>query len=175
MKTKQISFCGIMAALATVFMLAAWFPFVTYAVPCTAALTIMVVLIEYGQTAAFLTYLVSTVPIMLFAQGEAKLIYVFFAGFYPVLKAILEKLSNRVFEYALKLILFNLFVGIIYIVATFIFGISYDDLGELGRYGVGIFLVLANLVFVAFDFCISKMAEFYIIRFHKTVSKMLKK
>ncbi len=175
MKSKQISFCGIMAAMATVLMLAAWFPYITYAVPCTAALAIMVVLIEYGSKAALLSYLASVVPIMLFCEGEAKLLYVFFTGFYPVLKALFEKPKSRILEYILKFISFNLSVGIIYLSATLVFGVSYDDLGDLGKYGAVIFLVLCNVAFIAFDFCISKMAQYYLLRFHKTVEKILKK
>jgi hypothetical protein len=164
-----------MAALATVIMLVAWFPYVTYAVPCTAALTIMIVVIEYGKKAAFITYLVSVIPIMLFAENEAKLIYVFFAGFYPILKALFELPRSRVLEFVLKFLSFNASVGIIYLASTFVFGVSYDDLGELGKYGAVIFLVLVNFVFVAFDFCISKMATYYILRFHENVAKILKK
>lgn len=164
-----------MAALATVIMLVAWFPYVTYAVPCTAAIAIMIVVIEYGKKAAFITYFVSVVPIMLFAENEAKLIYVFFAGFYPILKALFELPRSRVLEFVLKFLSFNASVGTIYLASTFVFGVSYDDLGELGKYGAVIFLVLVNLVFIAFDFCISKMATYYILRFHENVAKILKK
>ena len=164
-----------MAGLATVLMMVAWFPYVTYAVPLTASLAIMVVLIEYGKTAAISTYLASVIPIMLFAEGEAKLIYVLFAGFYPVLKAVLEKINNRFFEFILKFLSFNFSVFLIYLLASFVFGISYDDLGELGKYGAPVFLSLVNIVFFIFDFCLSKMAILYIIRFHKAVEKILKK
>ena len=140
MKSRQISFCGLMAALATVIMLISWFPYVTYAVPCTACLAIMVVLIEYNKFAAFLTYLVSVIPIMLFCEGESKLLYVFFTGFYPILKAIFEGVKNRVSEYILKFVSFNISVYLIYILSSFVFGVIYDDLGELGKYGVVIFL-----------------------------------
>ena len=175
MKNKQISFCALMAALAAVLMMAAWFPYVTYAVPCLASLAIMVVTIEYSKRSAFLTYVVSLLPIMLFAEGEAKLLYLCFTGFYPVLKALLEKIKFRPLEFVLKIVCFNIGVAAIYLLSTFVFGISYDDLGDLGRYGAVIFLALANVTFIAYDFCITKMAEFYLLRFHSTVEKMLRK
>lgn len=164
-----------MAALATVIMMAAWFPYVTYVVPLTACLAVMVVVIEYNKRSAFLTYLVSVVPIMIFCEGEAKLLYVCFAGFYPVLKCALEKIPNRFLEYVLKVASFNLAVAVIYFASTEIFGISYDDLGDFGKLGAGLFLIVANITFLVYDVCVTKMAEYYIIRFHKVVAKILKK
>lgn len=174
MKTKKLSFCAVMAALATVIMLVAYFPYVTYAIPCMASLAVMAVVIEIDKKAALLTYLASTLPIFLFCELEAKLLYIVFMGFYPILKAVFEKLPNRIIEYLLKLVVFNLAVAAIYFMSVKLFGIGFEDMGELGKYGGIILLVAANVVFVLYDYCISKMAIFYMLRFHKTVSKMLK-
>lgn len=175
MKTKQITFCALMAALTAVIMQLAWFPYITYAVPCVASLTIMVVTIEYNKRWAILTYVISLLPIMLFCEGEAKLLFLCFMGFYPILKALLERLKSRPLEYIIKIICFNLSVLAIYLLSTFVFGVSYDDLGELGKYGAAVFIALANITFIAYDFCITKMAEYYLLKFHSTVEKMLKK
>lgn len=175
MKSKQISFCALMAALSCVIMLTAWFPYITYAVPCFASLTIMVVMIEYDKRSAIMTYLVSLLPIMLFCEAESKLLYLCFMGFYPILKALIEKMKFRFTEYIIKFICFNSGIVILYYISSFVFGVSYDDLGELGKYGTVVFLVLVNLDFIVYDFCITKMAEFYLLRFHKRVDKMLKK
>lgn len=163
-----------MAALAVVLMLVGYFPYLTYAVPCIASLPIMVVVIELNKKYAFLTYIASILPVFLFCEPEAKLLYLCFIGFYPALKALLELIKSRVAEYILKFVCFNIGVGVIYLFSTFVFGISYDDLGELGKYGALVFLALSNLVFLAYDICITKMAEFYIYRLHASVQKMLK-
>lgn len=163
-----------MAALATVLMLVGYFPYLTYAVPCMASLPIMVVVIELNKRSALLTYFASLLPVFLLCEPESKLLYLCFVGFYPALKALLEGMRNRVLEYLLKFVCFNVGVGLIYLLSTYVFGVSYDDLGELGRYGAAIFLLLANAVFVAYDFCISKMAVFYLYRIHGSVQKLLK-
>lgn len=163
-----------MAALATVLMLVGYFPYLTYAVPCIASLPIMVVVVELNKKYAFFTFIASIIPVFLFCEPECKLLYICFIGFYPVLKALLEAIKSRVAEYLIKFLSFNAAVGIIYILSTFVFGISYDDLGELGKYGAFAFLVLANIVFLAYDICITKMSEFYIYRLHPSVQKMLK-
>lgn len=163
-----------MAALATVLMLVGYFPYLTYAVPCIASLPIMVVVIELNKKYAFFTFIASIIPVFLFCEPECKLLYICFVGFYPALKALLEVMKNRVAEYLIKFLCFNAAVGIIYLLSSFVFGISYDDLGELGKYGAVIFLAFANIVFLAYDICVTKMAQFYIYRLHSSVQKMLK-
>lgn len=156
-------------------MMGGWFPYFTYAIPCVASLTAMVVTIEYNNKSAFLTYLVSLLPILLFCEIESKILYLCFVGFYPPLKALLEKIPLRWLEFVVKFICFNIGVGLVYLSSTFIFGITFDDMGELGKYSAVILLGLANITFIAYDFCITKMAEFYLLRFHNKVVKILKK
>ena len=174
MKTKKLTFCGISAALATVIMIAAYFPYVTYAVPCVASLIIMAVVIELGNKYAFLTYLVSVLPVFFFCEIESKLLYICFLGFYPVLKAIFEKIKNLPLEILLKFVSFNLAIAVVYLFSTLLLGIPFDDMGELGKYGGIILIALANITFLLYDICISKMSIFYMIRIHPNVRKMLK-
>ena len=174
MKTKNITFCGISAAAATVIMITAYFPYLTYAIPCIASLVIMAVVIELGNKYALATYLASLLPVFLFCETEAKLLYVCLVGFYPILKAVFEKVKFRALEYLLKFILVNVAALAIYFLSTLVFGLSFDDMGGLGKYGSVILLVAANITFFLYDMCISKMALFYIIRIHPSVKKFLK-
>lgn len=174
MKTKKLSFCAVMAALATVLMLIGYFPYLTYAVPCIASLAIMAVVIELNKKSAFLTYLASLLPIFLFCEMESKLLYICLVGFYPILKALFEKLPSRILEYLLKIVCLNVAVFLIYLASTFVFGISFDDMGQIGEYGAIVLIAAANIAFLAYDFCLTTMAQFYIIRIHKSVKKLLK-
>lgn len=174
MKTKKLTFCAIMAALATVIMLVGYFPYLTYATPCVASLAIMAVVIEIDKKSAFLTYLASTLPVFLFCEVESKILYLCFIGFYPILKALFERLKSRVLEYVFKFAAFNLGVLLVYYLSVAVFSISFDDLGELGEYGAAIFLGLANFAFIAYDFCLATMAQFYMLRIHPSVKKYLK-
>ena len=83
-----------MAALAVVLMLAAYFPYLTYAIPAFAGLCIMVVLLETGAKWAISAYITSAVLTLLFCEPEAMLMYVFLFGYYPILKAFIEKINK---------------------------------------------------------------------------------
>ena len=91
-----------MSALAVVFMLLSYFPYLTYAIPAVAGLFIMATVIEINLKWAFLSYLTSAVLVFLFAEFESRLLYIFFLGYYPILKAIIEKIKKPVIEWILK-------------------------------------------------------------------------
>ncbi len=176
MKTKKITFAAVMIALSTAIMLSAYFPYLTYAIPCIASLPIMIIVIELDKKWAIAAFLASLLPIMLFCEPESKLIYTLIAGYYPILKAVIEKLNNLVVEFILKLFSFNVAFFSSVFLASLVMGIKpdLDGLEGLGVMAYVIFWVLAQVVFIMFDFCLTKMAEYYFLRLRKTVSKLLK-
>lgn len=175
MKTKKIAFGGMLAALATVLMLIGYFPYLTYAVPCVASLAVMVAVLECGRLYGLLVYLASVLPVMIFCEPECKLVYTFVVGFYPILKALYEKLPNRVLEYGCKLLGFQVSLLAVYLLSTFVFGVTYSDLAGLGRAALIVFWLAANAVFLLYDRLLGQLAPLYFNRFHRTVSRMLKK
>jgi hypothetical protein len=116
-------------------------------------------------TASFLT--------ILFAETESKVLFVMFFGFYPIVKSLIEKINNRIIEWPIKFLIFNLAIVSAYFILTKFLGITFDDLGEFKKYGITVLLVLSNIVFALYDVVISKMAVTYIDRLHTRVSKFL--
>ncbi len=173
-KTKYITLCGLMAALASAFMLTSYFPYLTIAIPAMAGLFIMVSVIELGVKWAIPTYLSSAVIVFLIAEPEAKLLYILFFGYYPILKAVTERQKNRALEYAIKFVVFNLAIFLIYGVFASIFGISLEDFGDFGKYTIAIVFVVENIVFVLYDKAVSQLAGFYMYRLHSIVKRILK-
>ncbi len=173
-KSAKITICAISAALAATFMLTSYFPYLTLAIPGVAGLFMMMPLVEVGIGYAFLAYGVSTGIVLLSAEPEAACIYVCFLGYYPILKSLIEKLKSRVLEWILKISVLNLAIFAVYMVTTFVFRISVDDLGELGKYGAYIFVVACNIVFIVYDFAVSRMGQLYMIKIHPIVKKIFK-
>lgn len=170
----KLTFCSIITALSVIFMLLSYFPYFTYAVPAVTGLLIMVLVIELGCRFAFAAYVAASLLIFLFAEPESKLMYICLFGYYPILKAIIERLRKPVFEWVLKLLIFNAAVISVYFIFAGLFGISLEDFKAFGKYGALIFLLLGNVVFVFYDIAVSRMAMFYMGTLHKRVKKMLK-
>ena len=163
-----------MSALAVTFMLLSYFPYLTYAIPAIAGLFIMVVVIEINLKWAFLSYLTSAVLVFISAEPESRLMYVFFLGYYPILKAIIEKIKQPVLEWILKIISFNCAVLVVYLIFAKPMGIDFSDFGVLGKYGALILLGLGNLAFALYDIAVSKMALVYIWTIAPKIKKILK-
>ncbi len=172
--TGRITLCAMMAALASLFMLTSHFPYLTYAIPAVAGLFIMIAVIEIDVKWSVLAFVASAVIITLIAELEAKMLYVLFFGYYPILKAVFEKLKSRVLEYVLKFAVFNAAVLLAYGVVAGLIGVDLGDMGDFGVYTSVILFIAANAVFPLYDIAVSRMAQFYIIRVHPQVRKILK-
>lgn len=177
MRTKQtskITFCAMMAALAVCVMLLSYFPYLTYAIPAIAGLFIMVLVIELDCKWAFAGYLTSTVLVFLLVEAESKLLYIFFLGYYPILKALVERIKKPVIEWPIKLICFIVSVLAVYFIYTNLYGVDMSDMGVLGKYGNVVLIVLGTFTFVIYDIAVSRMAMMYLRVLHSKISKILK-
>lgn len=172
--TKKITLCGMVASLSIVIMLTSYFPYLTYAIPALAGIFMMVPLIECGVSWSFGTYIASSAIIFITGETEAKLLYVLFLGYYPILKSLIERIKKQAVEWVLKLICFNAAAVAFYYVSSMLFAVPFDDLGDFGKYGAFIFLAICNVVFVIYDIGISRVASYYIISLHDKVKKIIK-
>lgn len=162
-KTKRMTFAAIMAAVAAAVMLVSWFPYLTYAIPALAGLFVMATVIETNVKYAIGTYLASAFPIFLWAEKESMILYIMFFGYYPIVKALTEKLRKPVLEWIIKIGVFNLAVVSAYFLFSKAIGFSLKEFEIIGKYGAYIFLAAANVVFVLYDIAVSRMAMFYFV------------
>ena len=173
--TGKITISAIFSALAVVIMLTSYFPYLTYAIPAVAGLCIMVVLIETDYKWALLSYIVSSVLIFLFGEMESKLMFIFLFGYYPIVKALVEKTKKPLFEWPIKLVVFNSAILLVYGLLAEVIGMTFEDLGEFKKYGTAILLILANIVFVVYDIAISRLSMAYFYKLHPKIQKLFKK
>ena len=155
-------------------MLLSYFPYLTYAIPAIAGLMIMAVVIEINCKWAFLSFLSSAVLVFLVAEKESGLLYVLFLGYYPIIKALLERLRKPVIEWTVKVLIFNGAMLAVYLCFAGMFGISLEDFGSLGKYGSLILLGLGNIVFVLYDIAVSRMAMVYIAVIRPKMKRIFK-
>lgn len=168
--TKKLTLCATFAALITVFMVAAYFPYLTYSIPAFAGAIIIIPLCEFGKKYGLFTFLASLLPVLLFCETEAKLMYLCLFGWYPILKAVYEKLKLRVFEYLLKFLTFNISLVLVYGGFSKLFGLNLLQ-GESGIYLALFGIIVGNFVFLLYDICLSRLSLFYVYRLRKLFAK----
>ena len=173
-KTGKITLCAVMAALSAVFMLFGLFPYLTYAVPAVSGLFIAVVLIETDYKFAVSDYIISSAIIVFYPDNESKLLYICFLGFYPIIKALAEKIRSFFLEWAVKLAVFNAGAYVYYLLLTKLFGVSFNDVGSFMKWGLAIFWIAANGVFIIYDIAFSRLSGVYMMKIHPKIKKIFK-
>ena len=107
-KSTQVAIGGLSAALCLLMMfMTGLVPFSSYLFPAMAGIVLIAVADEMGVKTALLVYaVVSVLAILIVPDQEAKLLFILFLGYYPMLKPVLEKLP-RLFSFFIKLAVFN--------------------------------------------------------------------
>lgn len=172
--TKKITFCAIMAALSVVIMLTSYFPYLTYAIPAIASVFILIPTLEIGIKYGFLTFFVSAIIVLLVGEMEAKLLFVVFLGYYPIIKELVERYIKKILQYIIKFVTFNIALVVFYHLSTSLIGISADEFSMGLKYGVYILVLLANVTFFVYDIALSRIIQLYFLRFHTLFNKLLK-
>lgn len=173
--TNKITLCGVMAALSVAVMLLSYFPYLTYAIPAIAGLFILVCVLETNCKWAFGSFLAASFLVFLFAEPESKIMFIFFFGHYPILKALIERKNfSLIIEWLLKLVIFNICVATAYLLFSLVFVNTIADFGELGKYGALVILALGNIVFIIYDFAVSRLVSLYYHRLHHKIKKLFK-
>ena len=176
---KQSSKCaigGIVAALSLVLMISvAIVPFMTYALPAVAgALTIFMV-IETDKKWAFGVYsAVAILAMLLVANKEVAVMYLAFFGYYPILKAVIEKKLPKVLDWAAKIFTFaGTMVAAYWLMMKFM-GVTIDETEEWGVWAYPILLGMGTVTFVIYDIALTKMITLYIMKWQKHFKRYFK-
>lgn len=173
-KTKNTAVCGLMTALSVVLMmLTTLVPIFMYVIPIATGLVVLFVADisdkKWGVGVYFSTAFLS---LFLITDKEAALTYALFFGYYPLIKDIIEKLPKAL-GWLLKLILFNVSAVGIGVISFYLFGVSGEEYNEFGEYTIPILLIMANVAFVLYDFCLTKN-RFLLMRFSESFKKIIK-
>lgn len=130
-----------------------------------ASLLCVYAVIEMGRAYPWMIWLVTSLLALLLLPVKAPaLIYALFAGFYPILKEKLEKLS-RILSWVLKLAVFHLSMLALALLMKLVFHTEI----ELGTYAWMPFLIypLALVCFVVYDLALTRLITFYLFRLRK--------
>ena len=175
-KSAKTALGGIIASLSLVLMLLSTvIPNLTYVLPAMAGIVLMIMVIEIGRKWALTAYIVIAILSMfILPDKETALVYVGFFGYYPIIKSLLEQKLNKILSLVIKLLIFNISVVGVYCIVIFVFKIPVDGLDIFKQYTIPILLAAANLVFLLFDFSLSRLVMLYLLRFRKYVRRIFK-
>lgn len=175
-QSSKTALGGIVAALSISLMfMIAFVPFFTYALPATAAILLIPIVIEINKKWAFGVYAsVSILALLVVPNKEVAVIYAAFFGYYPIIKAFFESRFPIVIVWVIKLLVFNTTIFVSYYLMLKFMGIEIDEMETLGVYAVPVLLVLGSVAFVLYDFAFTKIISLYILKWQSRFRKMFK-
>jgi len=173
--SSNIAFCSVISALCVVLMILCRVVSITdYAISALCGLLVGITVIESGKKWALSTYIVVSILGLLLGSNECAVTFVVFLGYYPIIKVWLDKL-NKFLGYLIKLSLFNFMIIGAYLALDYLGFIPLDEIEILGNLTNVIVLLMANIVFVIYDFVFNGIMAQYFARLHSKITKILKK
>jgi len=176
--STKIALAGIIASLSVLFMfLTGVFPFAEYALPAMAGLILVILVVEIDFKTAVIAYVATSIIIVLTAPSKVSAIYyVFFFGHYGIVKFKLELIRFKIPRLVVKFLYFNacIIAGFWVMVATMGMEQVMESFGDFGKYSLLIFLVIVNIIFVVYDYCITNFIKAYQLVFRPKYLRFLK-
>lgn len=172
--SKVIAYSGVATALSVVMLfLGSIFWVLGYTMPLVASLVMIILLDSISQKSALLTFVsTSVISFILLNDKECVLLYVLFFGYYPLIRDKINDIKPKFLSYLLKFVTFNAAMVLTQILCVYVFGIPFDDM--LGKWGIVVFALCLNLVFVVFDKLYTLLLRLYRIKLKKKVEKYIK-
>lgn len=152
--------------------LTAVFPLLSMAVPIYAGAILVIVAVEIDSAWAFITYAACAfLCLFITPDKEAVMLFIFFFGYYPVLRRILvKKIRFKPALWICKAAIFTVAIAAAYYFIINVFGV-YDlteEFGFLGKHMILILILFAECMFVLYDITISMLEDVYVKWFRKT-------
>ena len=94
--------------------------------------------------------------------------YILFFGYYPIIKSVGEKLKSRVPEWIIKLAVFNIALTAMVIFFRELLMMTFLDRLS-GTALIVVLYILMNIVFVIYDYGVSKLVQFYMYKIHNKI------
>lgn len=153
-KALSVTFCGVMAALGAVIMIAGgFFGVLTYAAPLIASVFLIPVIHEFGSGRAWLAYLATAIVAGLLSPDKEEVLFYVFVGFYPIVRPFIQRVKRRFPRFLIKLGVFTFAIGAMYALICFVFKMEQvlADLDELGTALTVLFFAGLVLIMLVYD------------------------
>ena len=145
----------------------------TYVAPLAGSVIMIIICDVANRKSAFLTYAaVSIISVFFLPDKECALTYVFFFGYYMIIRDDLGRIKPKLLSFLIKLIIYNAGIISSQLILIYVVGIPLDN--EWGKWGIALLIALANLIFVTYELMLSRLIIVYDMKFKNKVHKLLK-
>ena len=167
MKSRQMALCGLLTALAVVFMvLASAIGIGTFAGPLLAMIALLPLLEEYGSKTALAAYAAAAVLGFLIApELELSLVFAGF-GWYPVLRPRLNRLTSRPVRLLIKVVICIAVILTLYGVLLNLLGMTADLVNAAPLLNLFL-LILGVFTFLMMDLALERATFLWHKKFRK--------
>lgn len=166
-KASKVAYPAVLGALSLIFVyVASVVPSGNWGFVAIAGLFPAAAVISVSMKAGFLCWASVSVLAFLLIPGKfCALLYSALFGLYPMVKALVERLRKRAPEYILKLVFFNVAFTLVFLVMR----TAVLDSLPAAMSVTWVLYIVANIVFLLYDFGFSKLIGFYIARIGRAV------
>lgn len=173
-QSGKVALGGVLGALSVVCLLGTVFPYATFALPIMAGLFLAPVAVEAGRGWGWLTFgAVAILNLLVTPSMEAKLLFIAFFGYYPLLKLSIDPLPRAV-SWPLKFLIFNVTVVVTYWLMLRVFQIETDSFEMFGVNMPLLLLAVGNVAFLIIDLCIDRLTLWYMAAMHPRMKRLFK-
>ena len=164
MKSKYIAESGLLVALTIVILFStSILPISTLSILTVASCLIPISIIRTSIKNALLVYIASSILGFFLIPTNIAIYYTLFFGIYGIIKYFIEKFRNIFIELIIKLIAFNLLLGIAYFITKSFLGIISPE------FSLWILWIIAQGAFLVYDYALTLAISFFLNRFHKHI------
>lgn len=174
--TKKIALGGIITAFSSVIItISNIIPMGLYSFPALAGIIIYIFSCLAGKSYALSAYTASSIiSLLICTDKEAAVCFLLFLGYYPLLKAYIEKIKVKFISYLIKFVIFNAAVFFVYIVTVYVFFVPIEKFEILGINVPLFFIIILNFTFILYDYALSLFKKSYEKDIIKNITKIFK-
>ncbi len=159
--TRKVALAGVFVALCVVVLyVGSIFQTLDLSAAALGSIIILVSMIEIGKKWALGIYVSTAILAMLLLPYKSPAaVFALFAGYYPVLKAPLNRIKPIAFSYLARIAVFNVAL----VASVFVFEKLLNIQEDYLNLEVVLF-ILSNVTFVLYDFALERIAATYFTR-----------
>lgn len=172
---SKAAMCGLCSALSVLLLfLGGIMTIFAYICPMLTGIMMIVLVNTFGYSCAWITYFsTSVISFFVVPDKECMLMYVFFFGYYTILRQLLLKIKPAFLKSVAELLLFNAALAAVNLVLFYVFGIPFAS-AEDGKWVLVVFWIAMNLLFLLYERLLGILDTLYKRKIEKRIKHILK-